>query len=71
MSGGSCRDLRGLQDNQSVEDAFAKLVSGGRPGYKTVIEKNKPTPKCPSCQVTLLGDEKFCPECGQRLAQAK
>ncbi len=63
----SCRDLRHLHDSQEVVSAFSKLVSGGKAGYKTVIEKTKPTPKCTSCGATLLGDEKFCPECGTKL----
>ena len=28
MSGGSCRDLRNLQDSQDVASAFGKLISG-------------------------------------------
>lgn len=66
MSGGSCRDLRSLQENASVQDAFSKLVSGGKVGYKAVIEKDKPVPTCPACKIKLLGDEKFCPECGTK-----
>ncbi len=61
------RDLRHLQDSQEVMNAFSKIISGGKPGYKTVIEKSRPTPKCDSCGQTLLGDEKFCPECGKKL----
>lgn len=63
----SCRDLRHLHDSQDVVNAFSRLVSGGKAGYKTIIEKTKPTPKCISCGTTLLGDEKFCPECGAKL----
>jgi hypothetical protein len=62
----SCRDLRHLNGNMDVEAAFSRLVSGGKPGYKAVIEKDKPIPTCPSCRVKLLGDEKFCPECGTK-----
>ena len=40
-------DLREHQESAEIEDAFAKLVSGGKPGYKTVIEKDKkPKRKC-------------------------
>lgn len=62
----SNRDLRHLNDSDAVADAFAKLVSGGKPGYKTVIEKDKPVPRCKNCNVVLTGDEKFCPECGTK-----
>ena len=64
---GSCRDLRSLHDSEDINKAFSKLVSGGKAGYKTVIEKDKPTPKCSACDQVLLGDEKFCPECGMKL----
>jgi len=63
----SCRDLRSLPDSEELAKAFSKLVSGGKAGYKTIIEKTKPTQKCSSCGQTLLGDEKFCPECGNKL----
>jgi rRNA maturation endonuclease Nob1 len=61
---GSCVDLRKYQDVSSVEDAFSKLVSGGKAGYKTVIERKKEPLKCQSCGTILEGNEKFCPECG-------
>lgn len=64
---GSNLDLRHLQENQAVYDAFSQLVSGGKRGYKAVIERTKPTPKCPDCGTILTGDEKFCPECGKKL----
>jgi hypothetical protein len=65
---GSCRDLRSFQESDAVADAFAKLISGGRPGYKTIIEKDKPVPTCQNqlCRLKLTGDEKFCPECGTK-----
>lgn len=65
MSGGSCRDLRHLQENQDVANAFGKLISG-RSGYKPVIEKSKPVVRCSGCGMILNGDEKFCPECGTK-----
>jgi len=63
----SCRDLRSLHNSEDIIKAFSRLVSGGKAGYKTIIEKTKPTPKCNSCGNNLLGDEKFCPECGAKL----
>jgi len=65
MSG--CRDLRSLHDSDEIAKAFSKLVSGGKAGYKTIIEKTKPTLKCGSCGSVLCGEEKFCPECGNKL----
>jgi len=62
----SCRDLRHLHDSQDVASAFAKLVSGGKAGYKTIIEKTKLALKC-DCGKLLEGEEKFCPECGKKL----
>jgi rubrerythrin len=64
---GSNLDLRNLQENEDVYKAFSKLVSGGKHGYKAVIEKSKPVIKCPKCGNILSGDEKFCPECGNKL----
>ncbi|MFH1823450.1 MAG: zinc-ribbon domain-containing protein [archaeon] len=66
MSGGSCRDLRKFQDNPDIHDAFSKLVSG-KAGYKTIIERRKDIPLCPSCRKILEGEEKFCPECGTKI----
>jgi rRNA maturation endonuclease Nob1 len=63
----SCRDLRNLNDSPDVANAFAKLVSGGKSNYKTVIEKTKPQIKCSACSKILEGNEKFCPECGNKL----
>jgi len=62
----SNRDLRSFQDSDAVADAFAKLISGGKPGYKTIIEKNKPPIRCFACKSILEGIEKFCPECGAK-----
>ncbi len=66
---GSCRDLRKYQADEAVLNAFSALVSGGRPGYKTVIERKKEILKCSGCQLNLSGDEKFCPECGTKVKQ--
>ena len=61
---GSCLDLRKLQENEAIQDAFSKLVSGGKPGYKTIIEKKQEIIRCEKCSTLLEGSEKFCPECG-------
>ena len=63
---GSCRDLREQMVNPDVHDAFAALISGKK-GYKTVIERKVEPKKCSSCASILNGDEKFCPECGNKL----
>ena len=68
---GRCIDLRKFQTDSAIEDAFSKLVSGGRAGYKTIIEKDKPVVKCESCGIVLNGDEKFCPECGSKVNKEK
>ena len=61
---GSCLDLRKYQDNSAIEDAFAKVVSGGKMGYKTVIERKKIPPKCIKCGRGGDVEQKFCPQCG-------
>jgi ribosomal protein L34E len=63
---GSCLDLRRYVNDQKTFDAFSKLVSGGKSGYKTVIERKKETPQCKKCHKELEGIEKFCPECGEK-----
>ena len=70
---GSCIDLTKFQLGEGakdIEDAFSKIVSGGRIGYKTVIVKDKPVPQCPDCKKELAGQEKFCPECGAKITLA-
>ena len=66
----SGRDLREQMNNPAVHDAFSFLVSGKR-GYKTVIERKVEPVKCSGCSLVLKGDEKFCPECGEKLALEK
>ena len=66
---GSCTDLREYENDPAIEDAFSALVSGGKPGYKTIIEKKKEIPKCPECDTILDGIEKFCPQCGTKLTK--
>ena len=61
------RKMDEIQKSQEFADIFSKLVSGGRAGYKTVIDNEKPVPKCESCGNILSGNEKFCPECGNKI----
>ncbi len=61
------RDLRKLMDSKEVHEGFSKLVSGGKLGYKTIIEKNKNLERCENCGKILEGDENFCPECGMKI----
>ena len=63
---GGCRDLRKYQETNQVMDAFSRLVSGGKMGYKTVIEKKVEEIRCPGCRSKLEGVEKFCPNCGEK-----
>ena len=61
------KKMNEMQNNEAqIQELFGKLVSG-KMGYKAVIEKNKPIPKCSSCSKVLEGSEKFCPECGNKL----
>lgn len=56
-------DLRKFQ-NDDITDAFSKLVSGGRMGYKTILEKKIIPPKCIKCGRGGDNGQKFCPQCG-------
>jgi len=67
MNNTSGFNLSDYQDPEKIEDAFSALVSGGKSGYKTMIERKKEIPKCPKCDKILDGDEKFCPECGTKI----
>ncbi len=64
---GSCVDLRKYQNPANIGDAFAKIVSGGKMGYKTVIEKRKIPPRCSSCGRGGDMEQKFCPQCGGKM----
>ena len=66
MTPGGGRDLRKYQDSNQVADAFSKLVSGGKMGYKTVIEKKVEEIRCHGCHNKLEGNEKFCSNCGEK-----
>lgn len=56
------------KNDEKIANLFGKLVSG-KSGYKAVIERNKPIPRCSNCNLPLTGDEKFCPECGRAIAR--
>lgn len=64
---GSNIDLRKYQDPASIQDAFSAVVSGKK-GYKAVIERKKPTPKCIKCGRGGDEGQKFCPHCGGKMA---
>ena len=59
-------DLRELQSPEKVHDLFSKVLSG-KHGYKTVIERRKDPKLCSNCKHELKGNEKFCPECGNKI----
>ena len=64
---GENRDLRKYQNDAAVLDAFSALVSGGKSGYKTVIEKKKVPPKCSKCGRGGDDGQKFCSQCGGKM----
>jgi len=59
------RQMTQIQNSEQIQELFGKLVSR-KIGYKAVIEVNKPLQKC-SCGKVLEGEEKFCPECGNKI----
>lgn len=68
---GSCLDLRKFQDvntkeGSRVADAFSQIVSGKK-GYKAVIERAKPKPKCSKCGRGGDEEQKFCSQCGGKM----
>src|SRR3989344_1752200 len=65
---GSNIDLRKYQDPDSIQEAFSKIVSGGKLGYKTIIERKKAPPKCSKCGRSGEEDQKFCPQCGGKMS---
>ena len=64
---GSNIDLRKYESAESVQDAFSRIVSGGKPGYKAVIERKKTPPKCAKCGRGGDPDQKFCNQCGGKM----
>ena len=67
---GSCLDLRKFQSGKGADpiiDAVSKIISGGKPGYRTVIEKRKIPPKCTKCGRGGDEGQKFCPQCGGKM----
>jgi len=66
FTSGGCRDLRQYMNDPKVLSAFGKLVSG-RSGYTPVVEKRVDQLICAGCGLHLMGEEKFCPECGTKV----
>ena len=64
---GSCLDLRKYEDDGAIEAAYSKIVSGGKVGYKSVIERRKIPPKYVNCGRGGDQDQKFCPQCGGKM----
>jgi len=64
---GSNIDLRKYQNERAVQEAFSKLVSG-KEGYKAILEKKKIPPKCQKCGRGGDEGQKFCPQCGGKMA---
>lgn len=64
-------DILDWIDDKKTEEGFSRLVSGGKYGYKTIIEKRKEQPKCNKCDFLLRGSEKFCPQCGAKVEEEK
>ena len=64
---GSNIDLRKFQDEDAIQDAFSKIVSGGKSGYKTIIERKNVPPRCSKCGRGGDDGQKFCPQCGGKM----
>jgi len=64
---GSNLDLRKFEDGTALQDAYSKVVSG-KMGYKAVIERKKPLPKCEKCSRGGDDGQKFCPACGGKMS---
>ena len=67
---GGCRDLRQYMNDPKIIEAFGKLISG-KSGYIPIIERREEPVICSNCNQHLLGDEKFCPECGTKIKLEK
>jgi membrane protease subunit (stomatin/prohibitin family) len=64
---GSGIDLRKYQKPEAIQDIYSKIVSG-KSGYKAIIERKKHLPKCAKCGKLGKDEEKFCPDCGGKMA---
>lgn len=64
---GSSLDLRKYQDPSAIQDAYSKIVSG-KSGYKAVLERKKVPPRCVKCGRGGDDGQKFCPQCGGKMA---
>ena len=60
------KKVLGMQNTDEVNSVFGKMISG-KLGYKTVVEMKKEPLRCKNCDLILDGDEKFCPECGEKV----
>ncbi|MEK6825764.1 MAG: zinc ribbon domain-containing protein [Nanoarchaeota archaeon] len=63
---GSNIDLRKYQEEEALQEAFSKVVSG-KSGYKTIIERKKIPPKCIQCGRGGDQEQKFCAQCGGKM----
>jgi len=61
MTGGSNRDLRGVQGSQEVKDALGSFLTG-RSGYR--VSDAPLFRSCPGCKQRITEVTKFCPHCG-------
>jgi rRNA maturation endonuclease Nob1 len=60
------KSMNQMQNSEyKMAELMGRIVSG-RPGYKAVIERSRPPKKCSQCSKILEGNEKFCPECGNK-----
>ncbi len=64
---GSNIDLRKYENPESIQEAYSKIVSG-KVGYKAILERKKIPPKCTKCGRGGDIDQKFCPQCGGKMA---
>jgi len=55
-----------LQNTEGVNSIFSKMISG-KQDYKTIIEMKREPQRCKNCDLILDGNEKFCPECGEKV----
>ncbi len=70
FTAGGCRDLRHYMNDPKILEAFGKIISG-KSGYIPVVEKRKEVLVCSRCNKQLMGDEKFCSECGTKVEKKK